>query len=126
MGHTIAAHGVCIFSTWKGGGYNTISGTSMASPHVAGTAALCIYSRNCSGGPSEIIAKLRGDAAAHTAAPSAVYYGFTDDPKLRFDAFAQDHRSELARDRRDNLRRALVASPRGVEEEDEHGRDLMA
>ena len=30
------APGLNIYSTWKGGGYNTISGTSMASPHAAG------------------------------------------------------------------------------------------
>ena len=36
----LIAPGVYIYSTYKGGGYSTMSGTSMASPHVAGGAAL--------------------------------------------------------------------------------------
>ncbi|MER3419719.1 MAG: peptidase S8 [Chloroflexota bacterium] len=73
--HTIAAPGVCILSTWKGGGYKTLSGTSMATPHVTGTAVLCIATGACTGGPATIMAKLRGDAAARPAS-----YGFVGDP----------------------------------------------
>jgi len=73
--HTIAAPGVCIRSTWKGGGYSTISGTSMASPHVTGTVALCISSGACTGSAANIRSKLLTDAANRvTAVPS---YGFT-------------------------------------------------
>ena len=38
----IAGPGVDIYSTYKGGVYATMSGTSMASPHIAGVAALYI------------------------------------------------------------------------------------
>jgi len=73
--HTIAAPGVCILSTWKGGGYSTISGTSMASPHAAGTAATCIASGACPSSPRDVIDKLRNDATGQPAG-----YGFAGDP----------------------------------------------
>jgi len=74
--HTIAAPGVCIQSTWKGSGYKTISGTSMATPHVTGTAALCIAQGHCVGDASAVITTLRTDAAAQATAN-----GFVGDPE---------------------------------------------
>jgi subtilisin family serine protease len=75
--HTIAAPGVCIYSTWKNGGYNTISGTSMASPHVAGAAAL--YKANHpTATPAEVMTELRRDE--RSASAWAQSNGFTGDP----------------------------------------------
>ncbi len=81
--HSIAGPGVCINSTWPGGGYNTISGTSMATPHLAGAAALCLgegtESGPCAGlTPAQIVQKMRTDADGHSAADNG--YGYTGDP----------------------------------------------
>lgn len=54
----IIAPGVCITSTWKGGGYDTISGTSMASPHVAGGAAL-YKANNPTASPAQVKSALQ-------------------------------------------------------------------
>jgi subtilisin len=76
--HTIAGPGVCILSTWKNGGYNTISGTSMATPHVAGTAALCI-AVGCGASPDAVMRKLLRDADTYNTRTDTGY-GFVGDP----------------------------------------------
>jgi subtilisin len=55
----IAAPGVSIYSTWKGNAYNTISGTSMACPHVAAAAALYL-AKYPGASPSQVRAGLIG------------------------------------------------------------------
>jgi subtilisin len=76
--HTIAGPGVCINSTYMLGMYNTLSGTSMASPHLTGTAALCIATGACTGTPSQVISRLRSDAQSYNQANTG--YGFNGDP----------------------------------------------
>jgi len=84
--HMLAAPGVCIKSTWKGvkkgrpghsrivPGYKTISGTSMASPHVAGAAAVYVANKNPSATPAQVKSFMLAPANSE-----AVNQGHTDE-----------------------------------------------
>ena len=75
----IAAPGTKIFSTYKGNSYATMSGTSMASPHVAGAAVL--YEASHPGAsPSEVRnALLSGGSTSSTTCDGKGHGYFTSD-----------------------------------------------
>ncbi len=81
--HAVAAPGTCIVSTRTGGGLTTMSGTSMAAPHMAGAVALCLGEGTTAGPcagktPAQVIAHVRADAQARAQADAG--YGFSGDP----------------------------------------------
>jgi subtilisin len=80
--HTLAAPGTCVVSDKIGGGTSTYYGTSQASPHVAGSVALCFGDGGvpgpCDGlAPAAAIARVRADAAAGFGTTAL---GFAGDP----------------------------------------------
>ncbi|WBQ01992.1 S8 family peptidase [Kribbella sp. CA-293567] len=66
---SLAAPGQAVYSTVPGGGYQSLDGTSMASPHVAGVAAL-IRSTNAKLSPGQVRARLSVQANDLPCPPS--------------------------------------------------------
>ena len=83
----LCAPGVLVFSTYKGSSYATFSGTSMATPHVSGVAALVLTTDASASAygdgdavwePSEVKAVLQGTATDIGAAANSCGAGLVD------------------------------------------------
>ncbi len=70
----VAAPGSSIYSTFRGNSYSTMSGTSMATPHVAGLAAL-ILSRNSTLTPTQVQDLIEAQADDLGPTGRDIYFG---------------------------------------------------
>lgn len=71
----VAAPGVDVLSSYNNGGYTTLSGTSMATPHASGTTAI-IWDKYPTATASQIVAKLDAATDDLGAAGRDTSYGF--------------------------------------------------
>jgi subtilisin len=75
--HTVSAPGMCMLSTWPGG-YNVSNGTSFASPAVAGSVALCISQKACTGSAEHVMEQYLDLTKSYSKRHDD--YGFGGDP----------------------------------------------
>jgi subtilisin family serine protease len=76
--HTVAAPGVCMLTTAPGGGLAVGTGTSAATPVIAGSVGLCIASGTCRGTPQNIMKKFLEVTREYNIKNPR--YGFVGDP----------------------------------------------